>query len=146
MRPVPGYRLWLGHVGEARDLRRVLDAGVEAVVDLAVNEPPLTPTRELVYLRFPLVDAPGNPPWLLRAAVDAVAGLLRADVPTLVYCAVGLSRTPCVAGAAVAVARGCSPADGLTWVAAAGPCDVSPGLWAEVEACLSLPGRPCSTA
>ena len=144
MRLVPGTRLFLGHVGDARDLRRLLDIGIEAIVDLAVNEPPLTPTRELVYLRFPLVDAPGNPPWLLRAAVEAVAGLVRADVPTLVYCAAGMSRTPCIAGAALALARGCSPADGLK-LAAAGPSDVSPGLWAEVEACLP-PVRPCSTA
>jgi hypothetical protein len=145
MRPVPGTRLFLGHIGDARDLRHLLDTGIEAIVDLAANEPPLTPTRELVYLRFPLVDAPGNPPWLLRATVEAVAGLTRADVPTLIYCAAGLSRTPCIAGAALALARGCSPADGLTIVAAAGPSDVAPGLWADVIACLP-PVRPCPPA
>jgi protein-tyrosine phosphatase len=134
VRQVRGYPLWLGHVGDVRDLRGVLSAGVLAVVDLALNEPPATVTRELAYLRFPLVDAPGNPPWLLRAAVEAVAGLLRSGTPTLVYCASGLSRSPCVAGAAVALARGCPPTEGLAIVAEAGPADVSPGLWAEVQA------------
>jgi hypothetical protein len=46
-------------------------------------------TRELVYCRFPLVDGAGNPPWLLRAAVETVAGFVRAGVPTLVFCGPG---------------------------------------------------------
>src|SRR5688572_12689172 len=94
VRQVPGYPLWLGHAGDARDLRTVLEAGILAVVDLALNEPPAAVTRELVYCRFPLVDGPGNPPWLLRAAVETVAGLVRSDTPTLVYCGAGMSRTP----------------------------------------------------
>src|SRR5205085_1881187 len=36
MRQVPGCSLWLGHVGDARDLRGVLSAGILAVVDLAL--------------------------------------------------------------------------------------------------------------
>src|SRR5262245_17438832 len=104
MRPIPGCSLRLGHVGDVRDLRAVHRAGLLALVDLAVNEPPLAVTRELVYCRFPLVDAPGNPPWLLRAAVETTAGLLRDDVPTLLFCAHGLSRTPAVAASALPLA------------------------------------------
>ena len=44
MRQIAGLPLWLGHVGDARDLRAVLSAGILAVVDLAVNEPPLPMT------------------------------------------------------------------------------------------------------
>jgi protein-tyrosine phosphatase len=120
-------------------LRGVLAAGVLAVVDVALNEPPAVLTRDLVYLRFPLVDGEGNAPWLVRAAVEAVAGLLRAGAPTLVCCANGMSRSPCVAGAALALAHGLSPAEGLVAVSAAGPADVSPGLWAEVQAALRQP-------
>jgi hypothetical protein len=137
VRQVPGYPLWLGHVGDARDLRGVLSAGILAVVDLALNEPPASVTRELVYLRFPLVDGPGNPPWLLRAAIQAVVGLLKSSTPTLVYCTTGLSRSPCVAGAAVALLRSCPPSEGLTIVSMPGPADVSPGLWAEVQQVLT---------
>jgi hypothetical protein len=86
MRRVPGYSLWLGHAGDARDLRGLLAAGIVAVVDLAAQEAPAPATRELVYGRFPIVDGPGNPPWLLRAAVEMVAGLVRDEVPTLVGC------------------------------------------------------------
>lgn len=132
MRQVPGYPLWLQHAGDVRDLRAVLAAGIQAVVDLALNEPPATVTRELVYCRFPLVDGVGNPPWLVRATVETVAGLLRSSIPTLVFCSAGLSRSPCIAGAAVALARGCPPAEGLALVAQAGPADVAPGLWSEV--------------
>ncbi len=40
MRRVPGYSLWLGHVGDVRDLRGIHAAGILAVVDLAIDEPP----------------------------------------------------------------------------------------------------------
>ena len=84
-------------------------------------------TRELVYCRFPLVDGPGNPPWLLRAAVETVAGLLRDDVPTLVGCGAGLSRSPCIAGAAIARIRSCPADEGLAIALGSAPADVSPG-------------------
>ena len=89
MRPVPGFALWLGHAGDARDLRAVLDADVAALVDLAAGDPPVAVPRDLAYCRFPLADGPGNPPWLLRAAVETTAGLIRSQVPTLVCCGVG---------------------------------------------------------
>ena len=134
MRRISGLSLWLGHIGDMRDLRVVLSTGILAVVDLAVNEPPAVVTRELVYCRFPLVDGSGNPPWLLRAAVDCVAGLLRADTATLVFCAAGMSRSPAIAAAAIARVRGCSPGEALAFVAESKALDVSPGLWLEIEA------------
>jgi protein-tyrosine phosphatase len=134
MRQIVGLPLWLGHVGDMRDLRTVLSTGILAVVDLALNEPPAAVTRELVYCRFPLVDGVGNPPWLLRAAVDCVAGLLDNRTPTLVYCANGMSRSPAIAAAAIARLRGCSPAEALAVVVKAGAADVSPGLWSEIQA------------
>lgn len=74
---------------------------------------------------------------MLRLAVDAVVGLLRSGVPTLVFCGAGMSRTPCVAGAALALSRGCAFSEGLAAVTASGPADVLPGLWAEVQAALT---------
>jgi protein-tyrosine phosphatase len=136
MRQIAGFPLWLGHVGDARDLRAVLSAGILAVVDLALNEPPISITRELVYCRFPLLDGTGNPPWLVRSAIDTVTGLLRADIPTLVYCSGGMSRTPVIAGAAVAQLRGCSLAEGLAVVLQSGPADVSPAFLSEVQGIL----------
>jgi hypothetical protein len=133
MRQIPGYRLWLGHIGDARDLRGVLDAGIEAVVDLARDEPPVVMTRELVYCRFPLIDGEGNPPWLLRAAVRTVADLLRCGVPTLVYCGACLSRTPAIAAAVIAEVSGINLDEALRLVVASGSADVSPALWMELR-------------
>src|SRR5262249_49492037 len=129
--------LWLGHAGDGRDLRAVHGAGLLALVDLAVNEPPVAVTRELVYCRIPIVDSSGNALWLLRAAIETTAGLLRAGVPTLLFCANGMSRTPAIAGVALALTRGLPPEEGRALVARAGPCDVSPGLWHDVRAAVT---------
>ena len=40
------------------------------------NEPLPSLPRELAYCRFPLIDGPGNPSWLVRAAVETVAYLV----------------------------------------------------------------------
>jgi protein-tyrosine phosphatase len=133
LRKVTGYPLWLGHVGDVRDASKLVEAGISAVVDLALNEPSATLPREFLYCRFPLIDGPGNPRPLLRMAVETVASLLRSDTPTLVYCGAGMSRSPAVAGAAIALVRGCPLAEGLNVVLESGVGDISPGLWAEIE-------------
>ena len=132
MRHIPPYALWLGHAGDGRDIRAVLDADILAVVDLALEEPPAHLTRELAYFRIPLNDGAGNPPWLLHIAVETVAMLLRSNTPALVCCSAGLSRSPVIASAAISVVSGQSGEDCLVQVAKAQPCDVSPGLWREI--------------
>jgi hypothetical protein len=134
MRQVAPHSLWLGHVGDARDLRRVFGAGVAALVDLAREEPPLVTHRELIYCRFPLEDGTDNPPELLRLAVRTVVDLLSAHTPTLVFCGAGMSRTPAVAAVALAVLTGRTPEECLESVKQVGPADVSPGLWQDVRA------------
>jgi protein-tyrosine phosphatase len=81
------------------------------------------------------MDGAGNPAWILRAAVETVAELLRSGVPTLVCCGAGLSRAPCIAGTAIALVRGCSLADGLAVACEGARGDVSPALWAAVQDC-----------
>jgi hypothetical protein len=136
MRQILPYSLWLGHVGDVRDLRGVLAAGIVALVDLALNEPPTAVTRELAYCRFPLVDGSGNPAWLLRAAVETTAGLLRDRVPTLVYCGAGMSRAPAVASAAISLVSGDPPDACLAAVVQSGSGDVSAALWREIRSIL----------
>lgn len=138
MREVPPYSLWLGTAADRCDVRAMLDAGIAALVDLALNEPPVPVTRELVYCRFPLVDGHGNPPWLLRVAIETTASLLRTRTPTLIGCGAGMSRSPVVAAAALAVVRGQSPQECLAEMTRQGPCDLSSGLWRDVCEALSL--------
>jgi protein-tyrosine phosphatase len=131
MRQVGDYPLWIGNARDARDIRAVLAEGIRAVVDLAVEEPPIAPTREMIYLRFPLVDGLGNDPKLLRAMLRAVTALVRERVPSLVACGMGMSRSPAVAAVAYAAAHGLDPAEVLTTTVGTG--DVSPALLAELQ-------------
>ena len=133
MRPVLGYLLWIGTARDARDVRRVLDAGIEAVVDLAVEEPPAALTRELAYLRLPLTDGGGTPPWLLTAAGTALAALVRQRVPTLVGCGAGLSRSPAVVALALSIVTGRPVAELLAEIQAGVASDVHPALWTDVR-------------
>jgi len=106
MQQVAGRALWLGHAGDTRQPRLLLDAGVAAVVELADSEPLAVLPRELVRCRFPLCDGGGNPPWLLRLAAETVAALVRAGVPTLVCRGCGMSRSVGIAAVGVGLAEG----------------------------------------
>ncbi len=131
MRRVGEYPLWIGTARDARDLRAVLDAGIEAIVDLAMDEPPVQLlTRELVYLRFPLIDGPGNPTWSLRTATTVLVELVQAGVPTLVACGAGMSRSPCLAASAIAAIEQRPMASVLALMS--GPIDASPELMREL--------------
>ncbi len=136
---VSPHPLWVGHAGDGNDARRLLDLGIEAVVQVAAEEPPLSPPRDLIYLRFPLVDGSGNPPATLRMALGAVEGLIRLRVPTLVCCGMGLSRSPALAASALAIVRRESPDEVLRMLADRRPVDVSPGFWREIRATRPLP-------
>src|SRR5262249_46886862 len=117
MKQVHPHALWLGHAGDGTDYRAILDAGIRAVVQVAAERPPLQPPRDLVYCRSPLVDGPGNDTKLLLLAVTTVANLLDRRFPPLVCCGGGLSRSPAVAAAALAMVFQETPEDSLRQVA-----------------------------
>ena len=128
------YSLWVGHGGEVAGRPSGLyDHGIEAVVQLAAEELPLSTPRELLYHRFPLLDGSGNRPEVLMLAVGTVATLLRLRVPTLVCCGMGLSRSPAVASVALAIVRRERPDDVLRMVSERHPVDISPGFWKEIR-------------
>jgi hypothetical protein len=128
---IPG-RLWISSSYEARDVRRVLDLGIEAIVDLAMQEPPLAVTRELIYLRIPILDGDGNDVRRLSMAIKSLVELICRQVPVLVTCSAGMSRSPAIAAAALSIVKDCSPAEVLLELAAQTPHDVSPALWRDV--------------
>ena len=129
--------LSLGDAVSARDLKRIYDGGFAAVVDLAVNEPPAVLGRELIYCRFPLSDDGANDEAVLAAAILCVESLLARDVRTLVACSAGMSRSPVLAAAAVALRTGEPLAECLTRIAARAPVDVSPAFYASAERALA---------
>jgi hypothetical protein len=129
-------RLWIGNSLEARDLRSLLELGVAALVDLAIEELPASVVRELVYCRIPLIDGASNPPERLQLAVETVASLIRQGTPTFIFCGAGMSRSPAITAAALAVVEVADPNVVLQRIVAGYPHDVSPALWQEVRACL----------
>jgi hypothetical protein len=132
MRRIESLDLWVGGRGDVRDVAWVIRAGVRALVDLALDEPPLITSREVVSCRFPLMDGSGNRRGELRAAVETVAALVRARVPTLVVCSAGMSRSPAVCAGAIALVTERPAAECLRSVTAGAPADVAPGLWADL--------------
>jgi protein-tyrosine phosphatase len=136
VREVIPRTLWISNAREARDVPAVLALGIAAVVDLAIEEPPIAFPRDVVYCRLPLVDGAGNSPAVVRAAVETTANLVRGAVPTLVTCGGGMSRSPAIVAVALARLEDASPQESLERVAAGGPHDVSAAFWRDVlEAC-----------
>lgn len=138
MTHIEPYALWLGHEGDGRDFRRLFGVGIQAVVQLAVEVLPIQTPREMIYLRFPLYDGPGNDPDVLALAISTLAALLRTGTPTLVCCAAGMRRTPAVAAAALSRVHGQSPEECLERIARHHPTDVSPAFWNELRKVLGL--------
>jgi hypothetical protein len=131
LKQVNPYPVWLGHAGDGRAFRQLFDIGIRAIVQLAAEETPLQPPRDLVLLRFPLLDGTSNDPEILGLAIRSVAALIRQRIPTLVCCGAGMSRSPAIVAAALALAQQAGLDECLRTVTACGPVDLSSGLWAE---------------
>jgi protein-tyrosine phosphatase len=121
--------LWIGHAGDARNLPVLHEHGIRAVVDLAAEEPPAELSRDLLYFRIPLTDDDLNEDWLLRAAVDTTVRFIQENVPVLVACSGGMSRSPLIVAAALSNFHDTPIEETLKAVLADGPRQVSPGLW-----------------
>jgi protein-tyrosine phosphatase len=121
--------LYLGNAADAANSWRVAGVEFTAVVALACEEPAISFPREWTALRIPLIDGAGNPPYLLRLAVDSLTLLMQHRCTTLVYCSAGMSRSPAIAAFALSELTGQAPEACLKEIESLGPCDVSPGLW-----------------
>jgi protein-tyrosine phosphatase len=93
--------------------------------------------REIVYCRFPLMDGGGNSPVVLRAAVEITVRFAKENVPTLVACGAGMSRSPAVVTMALAKIDGRSPDECLAALVAGQPHDVSPLFWDDLQRALA---------
>ena len=133
MREILPERLWLGNAADVRNVEAVTRADIAAVVDLAAEQQMPTLPRGMIYCRIPVVDGQPDAYVTLRAAIETTAMLLRAEVLTLVCCGAGMSRSPAVAAAAMAVVWGGDPDDRLREIALGHPHDVSPQLWQDVR-------------
>lgn len=118
---------------DARDVQLLYDNRIAAVVDLAINELPAHLARDMIYCRIPINDGGGNSNAIITTAVRCVVTLIENDIQTLVACSGGMSRSPAIAAAAIALVVGHSPDECLTAITSDAPHDVSPPLWAQVK-------------
>ncbi len=126
-------RLWIGNAADARNLQGIHAAGIEAIVDLAMEELPVSVTRELLYCRIPLVDGSDNSSNRIILAVGSVLQLIDNKVPTLVACSAGMSRSPAIVAAAFALSRELDLETSLTIITDSGPCDIHPALLSDIS-------------
>ncbi len=133
MREVIPQELWISSAADLGNVAAVVQAGVAGVVDLAGELSMPAFPRGMIYCCFPITDGQPDSPVMLRAAIETVVVLLRAQVPTLVCCGAGMSRSPAVAAGALSILRGGNPDDHLRSVALGHPHDVSPQLWQAVR-------------
>lgn len=132
MREVIPELLWIGKALDTREMRTILGAGVTAIIDLAIEEPSIQFPRDIVYCRFPLIDGEGNSPPVLRAAIQMTAHFVRSEIPTLVACSAGMSRSPAIVAAALSCIEEIPLAATLYRVTTDQPHDVSPSLLGEI--------------
>ena len=132
MHQISPQQLWIGHAGDGRAYRELLDRGIRVVVQLALEEAPTQPPREIAVLRIPLLDGAGNESFLISLAINSVAALIRQNVPTLICCSAGMSRSPAIIAAAVSLVQNVAIDECLRSISAHHPADVSPGLWDEI--------------
>jgi len=78
------------------------------------------------------LDGAGNDAVLLSLAIKSVRELIRHNVPTLVCCSAGMSRSPAIVAAALSLVQNAGIDECLRSISAHHPTDVSPGLWDEI--------------
>ena len=125
--------LCVGDAISARNLKTIYEHEFAAVVDLALNEPPAVLGRDVIYCRFPLSDDDSNRDEVVAAAIVCLCGLIRQRLKVLVACSAGMSRSPVIAAASIAMTTGDELGETLLRVVAQGPHDVSATFLTSVE-------------
>ena len=123
--------LWIGNTLDLHQPRKIFDAGISAVVDVAVEEPPAQLPRQLTYCRFPLNDGAGNDQAVMQQSIMTLAMLLDANTRTIIVCAAGLSRSPAIASFGLAIHLGQDPSDMLAQIAKVKPVEMKGTFWNE---------------
>ena len=75
MREILPHKLWLGNSADVRNVERIMENGIQAVIDLAIEQLMPTLPRTLIYCRFPITDGQQMVPLALRSAVETLVSL-----------------------------------------------------------------------
>ncbi len=135
MREIVPSILWLGNAQDAT-MENVMANEISAVVDLAMEELSPNLPRGTLYYRFPIVDGEQLRSHVLRLAIESLSSLLENEIPTLIFCSAGMSRSPSVAAAALSLVDQGKLEDHLQKVVEGHPHDISPTLWNDIKIAL----------
>lgn len=138
MRLVHKPNLFVGHAGDLDHPAELSRQEIWAIVQLAVEEPMPRLGREVVFLRFPFHDGPGNRHELLDIAIQSAAALIEDEIPTIICCSNGMSRSPSIAACALSVVQQTSPDQVLADITRGVACDVSPHFWVAAKRAAGL--------
>ncbi|MDP6442751.1 MAG: hypothetical protein QGG36_04415 [Pirellulaceae bacterium] len=132
----PGV-LWIGNAHDIQRHESLFDAELSAIVDLALEEPPAAPPRELLYFRIPLNDGGGNPLERLQQAIRLTADLVAASTRTIIACSAGMSRSPTIAAHALALGMDKPPQTIAEQISRIRPLEIHPALWTDASQALA---------
>jgi protein-tyrosine phosphatase len=133
LREVIPSQLWIGGAGDIAAPTSLYEAGITAVLHLDASTLPASLSREMVYCRVPLIDGAENSPERLKFVIETGVSLATHQVPTLIACSAGMSRSPSIAAAVLSVVEQRSAEEVLQEILGHSPADVSPGLWEAVK-------------
>ncbi|MFK7818004.1 MAG: protein phosphatase [Planctomycetaceae bacterium] len=142
MHRVPPHSVWIGNAGDIRTPSTLIQIGIQAVVDVAFEEPPAVLLRKFMYCRFPLNDGGNNDPDVLKMAIQTVLGLIRSDIPTAVACSAGMSRSPTIVACAIAALNDSEPIAELKHISAVRTLEANGELWAQATEAVQQLTRP----
>lgn len=120
----------------------LFDAGIAAIVDVAIEESTAQPPRQLIYCRFPLNNGGGNESGVLRQTVQTVVDLLAVSTRVLVTCSAGMSRAPTIAAFSLAAYLDQSPDMVISRIVNTRSLAVNGVFWQDVAELFSQIRRP----
>ena len=129
---IPGI-LWIGNRNDIHNLSSLYEQNIQAILDLAIEEPPLNLNRDLVNCRFPIIDGEGNTQGFLETVIQTTVSLIRNQVPLIVICSAGMSRSPVIVAASLSMIKDQPPDEILEELVEDHPNDVSIPLWNDVK-------------
>jgi protein-tyrosine phosphatase len=133
MHRIPPHALWIGSSGDLNDWRRLYDVGIQAVMHVAYEEPPLRLPHDFVACRFPVIDGDENSATALKLAIATLTHFLDEKFACLVCCQAGLSRSPAIAAAALARTTKRPFTECLDLIRNHHACAVHPGLVSQIQ-------------
>lgn len=83
--------LAVGSYDDVMDVRRLVQDGIRSVLSLTAF--PNLAHSDVTWLKFPILDGPGNSPSSIARAVDGLRHLHANHPPVLVHCMEGKSRS-----------------------------------------------------